>query len=289
MRETESGWGSVPIRPKVCLVTPSSCVRSLLCYAHTFRARVYHRALSSNNLPAWPAAADARPLDAPCVRRCLPPPALRVSPTRVSCSASFCNITSSRLEWACWAVGDARAMQYYTRQQLQGGGSYAKGVKCGNWNEDTALMEAKLREFVARKEEGACALVALAGIDSCLRMRACASIHTGGAGNTECEAGGVLSTGALPSDKYAVRMRSALMETPLTVVQEGECVHFGTSQPCRLDLASRLTTAGHLTTRTARPDPAAGGFTQAGIACRLQPRRWRAGCGLRMRSTDRSP
>lgn len=48
-------------------------------------------------------------------------------------------------------------MQYYTRQQLQGGGSYAKGVKCGNWNEDTALVEAKLREFIARKEEGACA------------------------------------------------------------------------------------------------------------------------------------
>ena len=54
---------------------------------------------------------------------------------------------------------DARAMQYYTRQQLQGGGAYAKGVKCGNWNEDTALVEAKLREFIARKEEGACALL----------------------------------------------------------------------------------------------------------------------------------
>lgn len=46
-------------------------------------------------------------------------------------------------------------MQYYTRQQLQGGGSYARGVKCGNWNEDTALLETKLREFIARKEEGA--------------------------------------------------------------------------------------------------------------------------------------
>lgn len=45
-------------------------------------------------------------------------------------------------------------MQYYTKQQLQGGLSYNPPCRLGNWTEDGNQDEAKLKDFLKSKAEG---------------------------------------------------------------------------------------------------------------------------------------
>jgi hypothetical protein len=45
-------------------------------------------------------------------------------------------------------------MQYYTKQQLQGGLSYNPPCRLGNWAEDGNQDEAKLKDYLKSKAEG---------------------------------------------------------------------------------------------------------------------------------------
>ncbi|KAK3251370.1 hypothetical protein CYMTET_39288 [Cymbomonas tetramitiformis] len=53
-------------------------------------------------------------------------------------------------------------MQYYTKQQLQGSHKYTAHTRVGNWNEDTAVDEVKLQEFIRKKDNGELMLDAFA-------------------------------------------------------------------------------------------------------------------------------
>jgi hypothetical protein len=45
-------------------------------------------------------------------------------------------------------------MQYYTKQQLQGGLSYTTPCRLGNWTEDTDQDECRLKDFLGTKAVG---------------------------------------------------------------------------------------------------------------------------------------
>jgi len=45
-------------------------------------------------------------------------------------------------------------MQYYTKQELQGAGRYTGKCRIGNWNEDMELDEVRLKDYIAKKEQG---------------------------------------------------------------------------------------------------------------------------------------
>jgi hypothetical protein len=49
-------------------------------------------------------------------------------------------------------------MQYYTTQQLQGAQRYTGKCRIGNWNEDTALEDIKLMNYLKKKQSGGLAI-----------------------------------------------------------------------------------------------------------------------------------
>jgi len=114
-------------------------------------------------------------------------------------------------------------MQYYTKQQLQGGLSYKTPCRLGNWTEDNNQDEAKLKDFLKSKAEGGLKLDvlrmrmerammpvrgnSLAG-DSCVRFSGtgdgvCVVLadlqHTTARSFLDCDEAGVVDARAQPS------------------------------------------------------------------------------------------